>query len=383
MALLSCSQARRPSKPVEAQQIRRRNWRHRIQLLHCRSCVQDPRRERAGGRVGKQAASGTQREERGPLKRTKGRPVQLHHPCRPVALVLGLLFSAGWACAVWLLGAILAGSSALPTSLFHAGIPQTQHQARIENVDRRHPVPLPSLPQVNHRPTLHQRTTPPHTTGLTHHASTHKRSCGAGPSSRLAMHRVSALIPSWDRSRQGNPPAALTVPLPSSPISPTSTGNSPSSPAPPPKTPGALDKVWGFGWATNRTSNAGTTGTSATPAPLAPTRYGRETYWPTTLDKECDKAARIIKSFCCTSCGPESPEVTGADRDSRRLPLAGTPRRRTKHIRAAVGSTKIHHKKDPPTDNTECRRPRCLLVHALRPVDVGLGRRRPDHGPKG
>lgn len=30
----------------------------------------------------------------------------------------------------------------------------------------------------------------------------------------------------------------------------------------------------------------------------APTRFNRETYWPTSLDKECDKAARILKSFC-------------------------------------------------------------------------------------
>ncbi len=127
------------------------------------------------------------------------------------------------------------------------------------------------------------------------------------------MHRVSALLPSWDRSRQSSAPAALT--LPSSPISPTSPGNSPSSPAPPPKTPSALEKVWGFGWA-NRTANASTTGTSAASAPSAPARYGRETYWPTTLDKECDKAARIIKSFCCTSCKQEPTEVAAANRDS-------------------------------------------------------------------
>ena len=27
-------------------------------------------------------------------------------------------------------------------------------------------------------------------------------------------------------------------------------------------------------------------------------RLGSEAFWPTTLDKECDKAARILKSFC-------------------------------------------------------------------------------------
>lgn len=27
-------------------------------------------------------------------------------------------------------------------------------------------------------------------------------------------------------------------------------------------------------------------------------RLGAEAFWPTTLDKECDKAARILRSFC-------------------------------------------------------------------------------------
>jgi hypothetical protein len=102
------------------------------------------------------------------------------------------------------------------------------------------------------------------------------------------MHRVSALLPSWDRSRQ------------SSPVSTTNktntTASSPAPPPPPPKTPGALTKV--FGWAEKIVPAARI---SISTAPAAPTRYGRETYWPTNLDKECDKAARIIKSFCCRS----------------------------------------------------------------------------------
>jgi hypothetical protein len=27
-------------------------------------------------------------------------------------------------------------------------------------------------------------------------------------------------------------------------------------------------------------------------------KLGSEAFWPTSLDKECDKAARILKSFC-------------------------------------------------------------------------------------
>jgi hypothetical protein len=31
------------------------------------------------------------------------------------------------------------------------------------------------------------------------------------------------------------------------------------------------------------------------------TRLGNEAFWPTTLDKESDKAARILRSFCSMS----------------------------------------------------------------------------------
>jgi lipid-binding SYLF domain-containing protein len=98
------------------------------------------------------------------------------------------------------------------------------------------------------------------------------------------MHRFSALLPSWDRSRHSAPPAARTIPA--------------ATPNPAKTTPGALDKV--FGWAEKivpAAVNRNSTFTAA--AAAASTRYGRETYWPTSLDKECDKAARIIKSFCC------------------------------------------------------------------------------------
>jgi hypothetical protein len=35
-------------------------------------------------------------------------------------------------------------------------------------------------------------------------------------------------------------------------------------------------------------------------------KLGSEAFWPTTLDKECDKAARILKSFCSTFLTPPS-----------------------------------------------------------------------------
>ncbi|KAL2169783.1 hypothetical protein VTG60DRAFT_5601 [Thermothelomyces hinnuleus] len=107
------------------------------------------------------------------------------------------------------------------------------------------------------------------------------------------MYRVSALLPSWDRSRQSTPGSNNNNNSSSSSSSSSNTG--PSSSPLPPKTPGALDKV--FGWA-EKIVPASRINTSTTTTPATRTRYGRETYWPTTLDKECDKAARIIKSFC-------------------------------------------------------------------------------------
>ncbi|KAK4142361.1 uncharacterized protein C8A04DRAFT_13242 [Dichotomopilus funicola] len=122
------------------------------------------------------------------------------------------------------------------------------------------------------------------------------------------MYRVSALLPSWDRSRQNNTNTPPVPPVPTNaPANPitarntiatstpaTNSRNSSSSGPAPQRAPvGALTKV--FGWA-GRVVPATRLNTSTPTA--VPTRYGRETYWPTNLDKECDKAARIIKSFC-------------------------------------------------------------------------------------
>jgi hypothetical protein len=50
----------------------------------------------------------------------------------------------------------------------------------------------------------------------------------------------------------------------------------------------AFDKGWGWfeklGAPVNKLTN----------------KIGSEAFWPTTLDHECDKSARILKSFCST-----------------------------------------------------------------------------------
>jgi hypothetical protein len=65
-----------------------------------------------------------------------------------------------------------------------------------------------------------------------------------------------------------------------------------------------LDRV--FGWAEKIVPVARSTAPATPPS----VRYRREDYWPTTLDKECDKAARILKSFCCVLCS----DVSGRDK---------------------------------------------------------------------
>ncbi|KAE8443723.1 hypothetical protein EG329_001403 [Mollisiaceae sp. DMI_Dod_QoI] len=68
------------------------------------------------------------------------------------------------------------------------------------------------------------------------------------------MQRVTSILPSWDKTKSGSKKG--------------------------------FDKAWAWadklGAPVNRLSN----------------KIGSEAFWPTTLDKECDKAARILKSFC-------------------------------------------------------------------------------------
>ncbi len=69
-----------------------------------------------------------------------------------------------------------------------------------------------------------------------------------------AMMRVTSFLPSWDRTKKGSKKG--------------------------------FDKAWGWadklGAPINRVTNT----------------IGSEAFWPTTLDKESDKAARILRSFC-------------------------------------------------------------------------------------
>ncbi|KAI1768284.1 hypothetical protein GGR53DRAFT_436120 [Hypoxylon sp. FL1150] len=57
---------------------------------------------------------------------------------------------------------------------------------------------------------------------------------------------------------------------------------------------------------------------------LSAPRLGRDAFWPATLDKECDKAARILKSFCSDGFStpddrPVSPSTYSSAHSSHRL----------------------------------------------------------------
>ncbi|KAK8051359.1 hypothetical protein PG993_002744 [Apiospora rasikravindrae] len=100
------------------------------------------------------------------------------------------------------------------------------------------------------------------------------------------MQRVSALLPSWgDRSSRS---------------SAGSTGKN------------SLDKV--RGWADKIPANNRLSGS----------RYGREAFWAGTLDKECEKAARILQTFCreglvAPDDRPSSPTTTSSNQTTSQV----------------------------------------------------------------
>ncbi|KAK3485980.1 uncharacterized protein B0T23DRAFT_243007 [Neurospora hispaniola] len=115
------------------------------------------------------------------------------------------------------------------------------------------------------------------------------------------MQRVSALFPSWDRAKQTT---SVT-----------------------PRSPSALNKVFGWG------------GKAVVPVKTTqqPTSYDRETYWPTTLDKECDKAARILKSFCMDGFIVEEPQEQDPDTDTPPTTKSVTKKIPPRILQDAVG----------------------------------------------
>ncbi|TLS31148.1 hypothetical protein PpBr36_02976 [Pyricularia pennisetigena] len=111
------------------------------------------------------------------------------------------------------------------------------------------------------------------------------------------MQRVSSLLPTWERTRS----------VDGRNRSSSSTANSPSPKNSHSSNSSAFGRV--FGWADRITPSriSGSTSTHSTASPTAAatattqaviSKYGKENYWPSSLERECEKAALILKSFC-------------------------------------------------------------------------------------
>ncbi|KAK2023060.1 LAS seventeen-binding protein [Colletotrichum zoysiae] len=122
------------------------------------------------------------------------------------------------------------------------------------------------------------------------------------------MQRVSSFLPSWDSRRRSN--ASTT----SNPRASVATANSIRSP---------LEKV--FRWS-NKPPAPLTTAALAS----ATSRIGREAFWPATLDAECDRSARILKSFCSDGFLAPLDNLPTSDADAN--PEPKTPARIFKKI---------------------------------------------------
>ncbi|CAK7227034.1 hypothetical protein SCUCBS95973_006402 [Sporothrix curviconia] len=92
---------------------------------------------------------------------------------------------------------------------------------------------------------------------------------------------------------------------------------------------------------------------NAAATPSASGQMGREAYWPTSLDRECEKAARILKSFCTDGFLDEADPVAPTSPTSRASINSPTsmrfPSRRSNDVPASptVGLTPAK-KKIPP-----------------------------------
>ncbi|WAO85216.1 Ysc84 domain-containing protein [Fusarium falciforme] len=122
---------------------------------------------------------------------------------------------------------------------------------------------------------------------------------GDGEARRPAMQRVSSFLPSWDKRSSGSRQGL-------------------------------------FGWSSNRSStsisvaNANSLTRINTAAANANGRVHREAFWPATLDRECEKAARILKSFCTDGYLVPLEEEEDESRSTTSEPLS--PKRVTKKI---------------------------------------------------
>ncbi|KAL1893204.1 hypothetical protein Sste5346_006636 [Sporothrix stenoceras] len=176
------------------------------------------------------------------------------------------------------------------------------------------------------------------------------------------MQRVSSLLPSWDRaktadgaSNSGNTSntggtAASSSATTTSSTAPNSIGyvfnnnrsstsssisnannnnnNRNSSNSTQMRNGRSFAKV--FSWADriggNKTLSVSPSIANAAATPSPSGQMGREAYWPTALDRECEKAARILKSFCTDGFLDESDPAPASPTNRASMNSLGSPR---------------------------------------------------------
>ncbi|TPX08434.1 uncharacterized protein E0L32_010051 [Thyridium curvatum] len=109
------------------------------------------------------------------------------------------------------------------------------------------------------------------------------------------MQRVSALLPSWERTKSADGKAR------------------------------PFDRV--FGWTDKITAAKGSGA-----ANRSTSKVEREVYWPTTVDKECEKAARILKSFCTDGFLAQEEAAASAPTSPSTPSFASSPNNALKKI---------------------------------------------------
>uniref|UniRef100_A0A8H7TWB1 Ysc84 actin-binding domain-containing protein n=1 Tax=Bionectria ochroleuca TaxID=29856 RepID=A0A8H7TWB1_BIOOC len=141
------------------------------------------------------------------------------------------------------------------------------------------------------------------------------------------MQRVSSLLPSWEKRTSSGSAIASTdaVDTVTSPQRVTSASSTSST---------AGGGFWGWSkrsstsTKTNSLSkiNTAAANRNSSLSVRSTTRVHGETFWPTSLDLECEKAARIIKSFCADGyLGPiddeSSPVVSPTNDEPPKTPV--------------------------------------------------------------
>ncbi|KAL1884069.1 hypothetical protein Daus18300_000178 [Diaporthe australafricana] len=159
----------------------------------------------------------------------------------------------------------------------------------------------------------------------------------------LAMHPNEQPLPDSNSELYDNTPSTHSEEKAHAQAHPSTETQQTAHQVPPPDSDGAPKKA---GWG-QRFSAWG--GKAATPFNMLANKLGSESFLPDTMDKECEKAARILKSFCkdgiyTDTQAPETVEAPITDADGKPTTAVAKPKKNrtlltipSKVINRAVG----------------------------------------------